>query len=262
MSASTARSAGSSGSIYRLCGRPARPRRWAGRPTRSRCCSSTFAGLLRRLPAPAPAGRAAAEPAGPRRGLARLLVQHRGELRHQHQLAGLRRRDDHELPHPDARADRAELRLGRHRHGRRWSRSSAASRGARRRPSATSGSISRGPRSTSCCRCPSSWRWSSSPRASSRPSAPYAKVTVVQPTQLRRAGDRQGRQARPRREGPAQDQEVDADRAGHRGGPGRLADRHQAARHQRRRLLQRQLGASVREPDAALELPRGAGDPA
>ena len=43
--------------------------------------------------------------------------------------------------------------------------------------------------------------------------------------------------------------------------PGRLADRHQAARHQRRRLLQRQLGASVREPDAALQLPRGAGDP-
>ena len=45
-------------------------------------------------------------------------------------------------------------------------------------------------------------------------------------------------------------------------GPGRLADRHQAAGHQRRRLLQRQLGPSVREPDAALELPGDAGDPA
>ena len=45
-------------------------------------------------------------------------------------------------------------------------------------------------------------------------------------------------------------------------GPGRLADRDQAARHQRRRLLQRELGASVREPDAALELPRDARDPA
>ena len=32
-----------------------------------------------------------------------LLVQHRGELRHQHQLAGLRRRVDDELPHADAR---------------------------------------------------------------------------------------------------------------------------------------------------------------
>ena len=32
-------------------------------------------------------------------------------------------------------------------------------------------------------------------------------------------------------------------------GPRRLADRHQAAGHERRRLLQRQLGAPVREPD-------------
>ena len=36
--------------------------------------------------------------------------------------------------------------------------------------------------------------------------------------------------------------------------PGRLPDRDQDARHQRRRLLQRQLGASVREPDGAGEL--------
>ena len=33
--------------------------------------------------------------------------------------------------------------------------------------------------------------------------------------------------------------------------PGRLAGDHQGARHQRRRLLQRQLGDPVREPDAA-----------
>ena len=39
------------------------------------------------------------------------------ELRHQHQLAGLRRRDDDELPHADAGADGAELRLGGDRHG-------------------------------------------------------------------------------------------------------------------------------------------------
>ncbi len=44
--------------------------------------------------------------------------------------------------------------------------------------------------------------------------------------------------------------------------PGGLADRDQAARHQRRRLLQRQLGAPVREPDAAVQLPGDAGDPA
>ena len=35
------------------------------------------------------------------------------------------------------------------------------------------------------------------------------------------------------------------DRAGAGRGSGRLADRHQAARHERRRILQRQLGASV-----------------
>ena len=43
---------------------------------------------------------------------------------------------------------------------------------------------------------------------------------------------------------------------------GRQPDRDQAARHKRRRILQRQLVASLREPDAALELPRGAVDPA
>ena len=42
--------------------------------------------------------------------------------------------------------------------------------------------------------------------------------------------------------------------ADHRGRPGRLAGRDQDARHQRRRLLQRQRGASVREPDRAVEL--------
>ena len=42
--------------------------------------------------------------------------------------------------------------------------------------------------------------------------------------------------------------------ADHRGRPGRLADRHQDARHQWRRLLQRQCRASVRESDGAVEL--------
>ena len=44
--------------------------------------------------------------------------------------------------------------------------------------------------------------------------------------------------------------------------PGREPGGDQATRHQRRRLLQRQLGASVREPDAVVEFPRGAGHPA
>ena len=41
----------------------------------------------------------------------------------------------------------------------------------------------------------------------------------------------------------------------HRHRPGRLADRDQDARHQRRRLLQRQRRASVREPDRGREPP-------
>ena len=52
-------------------------------------------------------------------------------------------------------------------------------------------------------------------------------------------------------------QATDTNRQGaeHRAGPRRLAGNHQAVRHQRRRLLQRQQRASVREPDAAHELP-------
>ena len=50
-------------------------------------------------------------------------------------------------------------------------------------------------------------------------------------------------------------------RADARAGPGRLAGGDQAARHQRRRLLQRQLGDAVREPDVAHELRRDADDP-
>ncbi len=40
-------------------------------------------------------------------------------------------------------------------------------------------------------------------------------------------------------------------------GAGGLADRHQAARHQWRRLLERQLFGALREPDAAQQFPRG-----
>ena len=43
---------------------------------------------------------------------------------------------------------------------------------------------------------------------------------------------------------------------------GGLPDRHQAVGHQRRRLFQRQFGASVRESHAAVQLPGAIGDPA
>ena len=89
-----------------------------------------------------------------------LGVQHRRQLRHQHQLAGLRRRDDDELPHPDARARRCRTSSRPRPAWRCWWRSSAASpaheprhdRQLLGRPDAHA-------RSTSCCRSRSSWRW-------------------------------------------------------------------------------------------------------
>ena len=105
---------------------------------------------------PAAAGPPAAEPRPrprhePHRGL-----QHGGELRDQHQLAGLRARDGGELPLADARPGARELRLGRRGHG----------GGGRLHPrphaplgaasSATSGSTSPAASSTSCCRSRSS----------------------------------------------------------------------------------------------------------
>ena len=63
------------------------------------------------------AGVAAAEPTKVSQRLARLVVQHRGQLRHEYQLAGVRRRIDDELSDPNAGADGAELRVGRGRPG-------------------------------------------------------------------------------------------------------------------------------------------------
>jgi len=66
-----------------------------------------------RLRHPAPAGLAPAQPHRRRRGARGALVQHRGQLRDQHELAELRRREHDELPHADGGAGRAELRVGR-----------------------------------------------------------------------------------------------------------------------------------------------------
>ena len=65
-----------------------------------------------------------------------------------------------------------------------------------------------------------------------------------------RSADRHG--AWRRRQAAADDRGARAD---DRAGAGRLAGDHQAVRHQRRRLLQREQRPSVREPDAAVELP-------
>ena len=75
--------------------------------------------LARALPDPAHPGHPAVQPRRlPLRSLGRQL-QHRLLVRHQHQLAVLRRRNDAHLLRPDGRADGAELRLRRGRDRRR-----------------------------------------------------------------------------------------------------------------------------------------------
>ena len=131
---------------------------------------------------------------------------------------------------PDGRPGGAELRLGRRRHRRRH-RGHPRPRlalGQGDRQSSTSTSPARS--STSCCR--------------SRPGRARARVPG-------RHADAQGTTTRRRSGGHA-----DVPRR-----PGRRPGGDQAARHQRRRLLQRQLGDAVREPDLALELRRDARDP-
>ena len=141
------------------------------------------------------------------------VVQHRGQLHDQHQLADLRRRDDHEPPHPDDRPGGAELRVRGRRHGRRWPRSSAAWPAGGPRRSATSGSTSPAP--TVRILLPLSFV--------------VALVLVSQGVIQNFHGYTDGRR-RSR-----------APRQMHPRRAGRQPDRHQAARHERRRLLQRQL---------------------
>ena len=71
---------------------------------------------------------AAAEPRPPARGRGPLGVQHRDQLRHQHQLAGLRRRIHHEHAHADARALPCRTSSPRRPASRSWPPSSAGSR--------------------------------------------------------------------------------------------------------------------------------------
>ena len=91
-------------------------------------------------------GVAAVQPHRRRRGARGALVQHRGQLRDQHELAELRRREHDELPHADGGAGGAELRVGRGRHLRGGRPHPRPGPPAIRRPSATSGS-------TSCAAC-------------------------------------------------------------------------------------------------------------
>ncbi|KAK0331662.1 hypothetical protein LTR94_028019, partial [Friedmanniomyces endolithicus] len=90
------------------------------------------AGLPAALRHVAPAGRPADEPAGVRRRQPASGLQHRRQLRHQHQLAELWRRNDRLDLHPDGRTDGAELRLGRHRRDHRGGAGAGLHRQSRR----------------------------------------------------------------------------------------------------------------------------------
>ena len=156
---------------------------------------------------------------------ARPVVQYGGQLHHQHQLAELRRRRHAVVPHADARPHAPELPVGGDRHRARGR--------AHPRLRARVGEDGR------------QFLGRYHPLHALHPDADLRRRRAV-PGLAGHAAD-----ARPlcRRHHAGRRQ------ADHRGRPGRLADRDQDARHQWRRLLQRQCRASVREPDRAVELP-------
>ena len=213
-----------------------------------------------RVPAPARPGIAPAESREPRRGRAAPGIQHGRQLRVQHQLAIVWRRDDAELPHADARPDGAELRLGRVRDGvpcRGHPRSGPPYGPDDRQLLGRPGPVhplhplAPVPRGRHPARVAGRRADLPALRQGAGPSA----------DDVRRAGDRREGPAGARREGSAQDAPGHLEGTGSGRGARRVADHHQAARHQRGRVLQRQLVAPLREPHAALELPRDAGHP-
>ena len=198
----------------------------------------------RRLRPATPAGHAAAEPGRHGPGIARFRAEHRHQLRRQHQLAGLRRRIDHELPDADAGAHGAELRVRRDRHRRAVRVDPRA--GAPLQRHAGQLLDRHGPQHAVCA---------AAAVADPGPGAGQpGRDPELQP--LCRGADRRGAALRPAARGRAGPAGAGRGRpAGHRpgghadpdagDGSGGLAGSDQAAGHQRRRLLQRQLGPSL-----------------
>ena len=178
---------------------------------------------------PAAAGSPAAEPGARSGHEPDGRLQHRRQLRHQHQLAGLRPRDSGQLSLADARPGARELRLGGSRHRGR--------RGVH-------------PRAHPALQ----------PRAGQLLGRPHALHPLRASAPLDRRHARAGlagRGAEPER--PDTGGDGRGGHADHRAGTVRLTGDHQGAGHQRRRLLQRQLVAPVREPHAAQQPHRGPG---
>ena len=160
-------------------------------------------------------------------------AEHDRELRHEHELAVLRRRGDDVVPQPDGRTGGAAVRFGR--------RGAGRGRGGHPRH--------RAPRRRGRAR-----------QFLARP-LPLDRLHPAAALDRPRGDpDLAGRAADVPR---SRDGDDAAGRApDDRPRPGRLDDRDQAARDERRRLLQLELRRAVREPDGALELLRDARDPA
>ena len=89
---------------------------------------------------------------------------------------------------------------------------------------------------------------------------PYTVAKTLEPYTIQVPEDRRRRQARHGADGQTRDGGPSRGHADDRAGADGLPDRHQDARHQRRRLHQRQRRPSLREPDPALEFPPDALD--
>ena len=216
--------------FYRLLGvDPERDQDWKGYAKAVLIFSVVFSVVLYACSS-AP-GASLPQPGQPQGRSVAHLAEHGGELRHEHELAVLRRRVHDVVPVADGRPRGAELRLGRGRDG-------GAGGGDPRVHAALdlrARELLAGP----------------VPLARLHPAAALDRARrdphlAGRRPDLRRARDRDDARGRA---------------ADDRARPGRVADRDQAARDERRRLLQLELRRPVREPERHHELPLGARDP-
>jgi hypothetical protein len=171
---------------------------------------------------PAAAGRAAAESHTRWRDVPAPIVQHRYQLYHRHQLAGLRGGNPGQLPHADGWPGRRAVHRGRCRAG------GGPGRGPRHRREGAHDRqlLGRSHQGAGACLRP-----------------------LVGPVRAGDGGPGRGSESQrfPDRRDAGRRRAEDPRR------PGRLDGGHQAARHQRRQLLRRRRRPPVREPDRVHE---------
>ena len=211
-------------------------------------------GHARDLLHPALPGPPPAQSAGASRPRAAPRVQHRGQLHDQHQLAELRRRIHHVVLLADGGAGHPQFLLRRRRHRRRG-RARARHRAAvGARPSAISGSISCAITYYLLLPICIVFALFLVSQGMIQNFKPYTTAKLIEPYTIQVPKiDANGKPVMDA-EGKPVHGRSDGRHADHRAGPDGLAGRDQDARHQRRRLHERQRRASVRESDAALQL--------